>query len=265
LPGIAPRGAFTLLELLVALVMVSALTVALFDDLRIGFKARAGGEAAVEPSRTAEGAMDILRVDLESALEPNANATTTAGIFQGNFEGSSATDERSHESDVLDFCTTGDSPEHVDANGEIKQVELAVEVPSGSNDHVLVRRVLRNLTAQIPPDPDEEVICRGVSAFQLEYFDGTQWQPSWDSTEETDAASSATSSTGSTSTATSSSGTTGSVSGPLPAAVRVTLELERPQPNGSVKTIRFVRVFQLSCSTTIPGESTSSGGSGAGL
>ena len=71
---------------------------------------------------------------------------------------------------------------------------------------MLVRRVRRNLTAQNPPDVDEEIICRGVSSFKLEYFDGSQWQTTWDSTENTDA----------------------NNNNALPAAVRVTLEMEAP-------------------------------------
>ena len=118
----ADRGGFTLLELLVAVVMVSALTVALFDDLRIGFKARASGEAAVEPARTSEGAMDMIRNDLESTLPPN-------GTLKGNFTGNTGSGNNGHESDVLDFYTTADSPEHISGNGEIKLVELAVETP----------------------------------------------------------------------------------------------------------------------------------------
>ena len=144
--------------------------------------------------------------------------------------------------------------------GNVKSVELAVE--SSGSDHVLVRRVVRNLMAQNPPNPDEEVICRGVSAFHLEYFDGSEWQSSWDSTEITNQSSSTTGSTDST--ASSSSGSSGASSstnsGPLPSAVRVTLELERPQANGATRTYRFVRVFQLICSTTIPGQSNTSTG-----
>jgi prepilin-type N-terminal cleavage/methylation domain-containing protein len=270
------RPAFTLLELLISLAIVSGLTVALFNDLQLGFRARTSGEAAVEPARTAEGAMDFLRLDLESALPPNAGAadttgisgqttsTSTTGIFQGSFEGNTATDERGHESDVLDFYTTADGPEHLDGNGDVKSVELAVE--ASGNDHVLVRRVIRNLMAENPPNADEEVICRGVSAFRLEYFDGTEWQPSWDSTEITDQTSSTTGTTGTTGTSATSSSSTSNAgstqSGPLPSAVRVTLELERPQADGQVRTFRFVRCFQLSCTTTIPGQSNTSTGQG---
>jgi prepilin-type N-terminal cleavage/methylation domain-containing protein len=257
------RPAFTLLELLLSLVIVSGLTVALFNDLRLGFRARSSGESSVEPARTAEGAMDFLRLDLESALPPNpaaANASgvynqtssSGTGVFQGSFIGGNATDERGHEADLLDFYTTADGPEHVDGNGDVKSVELTVQ--SSGNDHVLVRRVVRNLMTQNPPNPDEEVICRGVSAFRLEYFDGSEWQSNWDSAEITAQSSSTTASTGTS--------TGGANSGPLPSAVRVTLELERPQANGVVRTYRFVRVFQVTCTTTIPGQSNSSTGQG---
>ncbi len=230
------RSAFTLLELLISLVIVSGITVTLFADLRLGFKARENSEAMVEPAADAEEAMNFLRLDFESVLSPNPSAATNAaGVFQQNFEAPGAF----NNDDLLDFYTTAEGPEHIDANGEIKLVGLALEAVG--NDHVLVRRVTRNLTAAIQPNPDEEVICRGVSSVQFEYFDGTQWQPSWDSTVNVDI----------------------NNNPALPLAVRVTLELQRPQPGGQLRTYRFARVFQLACSTLVPGSSSSStGGSG---
>jgi hypothetical protein len=122
----------------------------------------------------------------------------------------------------VDFYSVADSPDHVDGNGEIKAVEIAIE-PSGT-DNLLVRRVWRNnpTLSQNPLPPDEEVICRGVTNFLVEYFDGTDWQEAWDPTQ---------------------------YNNTLPAAVRVTLELQRPGPDGQPRTITNVSVFALPCST----------------
>jgi hypothetical protein len=93
--------------------------------------------------------------------------------------------------------------------------------------------VIPNILAQQQPVPDEEIICRNVSSFMLEYFDGEQWQTSWDSTQYNNS---------------------------LPAAVEVTIEL---LPPGAPDKIRIRRVYALSC-VTPPVAATGASGSGSG-
>ena len=68
------------------------------------------------------------------------------------------------------------------------------------------------------------MLCRGVTAFNLRYFDGSQWQQGWDSTAQNNE---------------------------LPAAVEVTLTLVRPIAAGQNQELRYVRVFPLSCSALV--------------
>ena len=85
-----------------------------------------------------------------------------------------------------------------------------------------MRRVIRNLLSETQVNPDEEILCRGVNSFTLAYSTGSQWQQTWDSTQEDNT---------------------------IPAAVQVALELQRPDSKGVMQTIRYTRVFALSCST----------------
>ena len=241
------RRGFTLLELLVALAMAAALMLPLYQTLRTAYKGKASAEAAMIPSRTSELAMEFLRMDIESALPPapgspgyatDSTSTGTAAVapaastgstnpvsLAGSFIGLDSQDDRGHNGDDLTFYTTSDGPEHVAGDGEIKMVELTILVPPGTSDHVLVRRVTRNLLAPQSVVPDDEVICRHVASFNLRYYDGTVWQDSWDSTQQTNE---------------------------LPVAVEVTLELEaavdapRNQPGK-----KFIRYFPIVCSTLV--------------
>lgn len=294
------RPGFTLLELLVAMGMAAMVIGAVAASLAVGFKAQESAEAAVEPGRTFELANEIMRADFEAAIPPNTStpASTSAsgagaggaggtgggtgggasGGISSSSSGSSDTTTTLNSqmmagaftgyNDSVNFFSVADSPDHVDGNGEIKWVAFAVEVPQGSSDRVLVRQVMRNVppltqspiltsqssqtsqttsTAQAPapapaaPPPDEEVICRGVSNFMIEYFDGTDWQQTWDPTQ---------------------------YNNTLPAAVRVTLELNRTDRNGKPTVIRNISVFSLPCSTNTynatTGTNGSSGSSGLG-
>jgi prepilin-type N-terminal cleavage/methylation domain-containing protein len=225
------RSAFTLIELIVAMGMVAILSVVLYSSLRIAFRARESADKAIEPARTAELAMEFIRTDLQNALTPNPNAatpntttTTPPTAVTGPFIGTDGKDGRGHDADDLIFFSTSDAPLHVDANGDIKQIELAVVQAPRTDEYVLVRRVTPNLLAPTTPNPDEEVVCRGVGGFNLRYYNGSAWSDTWDSTQT-------------------------QYDNTLPVAVEVTLQLDRPTNSGQMQSFRYVRVFPLSCST----------------
>ena len=220
------RAAFTLLELLVAMFIVAILSLSLYASLQIAFRSKASAEAAVEPPRTAATALDLIGQDLQAA------APLTAFPAQSlEFEGVDQTDSRGHPGDDLQFYTVADSPLHANANGDVKGVELTTVPSPDGRDHLLVRKVIRNLLSEnfnaatpFTPgvNPDVEVICRGVGGFNLRYYNGDTWADSWDSTQEDNT---------------------------IPAAVEVTLTLDRTDASGVTRSYNYVRIFPLSAST----------------
>ena len=173
----ACRPAFTLLEMLVALAMMSVLAASLYASLHIGFRARERAEAALEPVRAVGLAMELLRRDIASALPPT-------GVLAGAMLGEDRTADLSRDdTDSLVFHTAaGDAGDRV---CDVRKVEFAVtESDDGAGPYTLVRRVTTNLLAPETPDPDEEILCRSVRAFNLRYFDGADWLDSWDSSQQ---------------------------------------------------------------------------------
>jgi len=213
-PGLR-RGGFTLLEILVAMLMASILALSVVSTLLIAFRAREHAEAAVAPYRSAEVAMDIIQKDLESAQAPIGLLTQQTN-FEGVLNGAGG---RGDFSAQLQFASNGDAPQHVDGNGDIKQLTLLVE--QQGNDQVLVRQVVSNLLSPQQMTPDEEVICRHVVTFNLRYFDGEEWQTAWDSTQYNNV---------------------------LPTAVEVTIEA-RPPGAAANATVYQRRIIPLSCVT----------------
>jgi prepilin-type N-terminal cleavage/methylation domain-containing protein len=259
------RPGFTLLELLVAMAITAALASVLFMNLNVAFNAQKSATASLDVSRTAALAMELLSDDLQNTLQPATTTGTTTGAtgtsgttgttgtaataanlaLIGNFEGTSTSDDRGNPQSDLIFYTTSYAAQQIDANGEVKYVELAVEKrPDGEN--VLVRRVSANLLdpnsvsasqgslTQQGLTTDTETICRNCAGFSLRYYTGSDWQDTWDSTVEDNT---------------------------VPAAVEVTLRLLRPGDDPrTAQPLTFVRVIPIACSTAAQDSNVNGGG-----
>lgn len=214
---------FTLLELLTALALLSALTVSLYTSLRIAFKGRDHAAETLAPTRAAVVALDLLGADLGSALAPT-------GILAGEFTGQDARTDAGKEADTLVFYSCAHAPEDGETAADVRREELALVVQPNEAEGVLVRRITTNLFSPELLTPREEVLCRHVLAFNLRYFDGTLWQDTWDAATHSNA---------------------------LPNAVELSIEVQRahaPAPSdtsapAAADGYRATRVLPLACAT----------------
>jgi prepilin-type N-terminal cleavage/methylation domain-containing protein len=206
--------AFTLLEMLVATALVAVLAASLYASLSIAFRARRSALAAVDPVRKAELAMVLLADDLRCAVVPS-------GVLAGPFLGLDSVDDLGHDSDSLSLYCATPSPEPAEGIGDIKKIELGCEPSEDGKTSVLVRLITTNLQAPRTVEPGREVLCRGVYAFNLRYFDGSDWLDNWDSTAEDNS---------------------------LPCAIEVTLQLDDDRPNAAADGgYRASQVFLVPC------------------
>lgn len=175
-PGIA-RG-FTLLEMLAATAMVAVLAGSLYASLHIAFKARASALSSVETVRKCNLCMELIGEDLRSAMVPN-------GVLAGEFVGSGGADVSGAGADLLSFYAATADVEPAVGTGDVSQIAYTCEMASdtgGGEGLLLVRRVTANLLAPRTAEPRQEVLCRGLRALWLRYYDGSAWQDNWDST-----------------------------------------------------------------------------------
>jgi type II secretory pathway pseudopilin PulG len=173
-----------------------------------------------------------------SSSSSSSSGSSTNGqtpmCLAGPFEGTQQSGDGGNEADDLVFFTDSDSPQHPDGDGEIKMVELTLAVPQGEKAPCLIRRVTGNLlpvTQQV--DMDEEIICRNVTSLTFQYFDGTNWNTSWDSTQEDN---------------------------DLPAAVQAAIVINHTGTDGKQVSQTFTRVFNLANSTAALDPEVNSGG-----
>lgn len=170
------QRAFTLLELLIAMTMMSIIAVSLYTSMSIGFKARESAESRVEKGRTAEIAIELIRGMLTSAMIPN-------GILAGEFEGEDEEDEYGYDADTLVFYTADYNPAEEELACDIEKVELGMSVREDTEERVIIRKITTNLLSPKTLDPEEEVLCGGVRSWNLRYYDGSDWVDEWNSTD----------------------------------------------------------------------------------
>jgi prepilin-type N-terminal cleavage/methylation domain-containing protein len=177
----APRtrhdDAFTLLELLVAMVLMVVVASCLYTALYTGFRAYRSAQSAVEPTLQAVNAIELLKEDIDGVLPPGSH-------LAGAFVGTDSAGTKGVDADSIEFYTT-----HIFANddervGGLGKVELLLETDPNAQDgsYLLVRRLATNLLAQKETEAAEQVLCRRVVSMNLRYYDGSGWVEEWDST-----------------------------------------------------------------------------------
>jgi type II secretory pathway component PulJ len=194
------RG-FTLFEVILSVTIVVMITATMAESLNIAFKLKRSTEHAVEMVRDTRVVADIAFNDLANIVVPDpsytydgmnaaANDTTTAtadsGIqtvvpiaINGPFYG---------DNEKVWFYTSATDPKSP-VHAGVRYEELGM---SAKLEDVFARRVNYNLLSDVAvqqqdgvrmtEDLVEEPLITNVVDVKFQYYDGTDWQDSWDST-----------------------------------------------------------------------------------
>ena len=215
------RGAFTLIEILLASVAAAMILVVINAIFVRAIHLRDSATTRVRDTRLRARAERAIRDDLQSAL-------VSGGVLAASLEGGSTSTGGPGGASFpgyLKLTTTNGRSTSGSVGSDVQQVEYYItndpntaasgDAPGGG---VLVRAITRDLLATTPTVSRQETILTGVQSLQVQFYDGTNWQDSWEFTSSTAAAQA--SSSGTTSTSTSGTSlTTGNTT--LPQAVRV--------------------------------------------
>lgn len=232
----AAHTGFTLLELILAMGMISMLAVSLYATLRVAFKARDSATSGIAPMRSANIALDLIGEDVESALPPT-------GLLAGAFLGQHLGDVQTSQDTVEFYCiNSSDSLDPPNSAG-LRKIDLGLIPSPDGKGNLLIRRITSNLLSPQEVVPDDEILARNVRSFALRYYDGTQWYEEWDSTQMGDL---------------------------LPVAVQVNLQIQTGT-DSQAPLYHASRVFSFACHTdqaatstgTTTGATGATGGTGA--
>lgn len=246
------NSGYTLLEFLVAMVIMGIITPGVTLALRAATVAMDRSEARAARMQQVRAAFDVLTRDISYAVLPSASQSSSASEDSSTISEPTSwfvgTDDSSGNADT-------DSLEIITASGRVGYAEMLADNTSDAAEEppsYLVQVVYSlepsesgegfNLIRRhrSPPSPDgdrsdllvEEVVVRGVSGLNFSYFDGTDWLDSWDTTLDTELG--------------------------LPLAVRIVLTIR--EGNTEEVYITTVPVYSASSSSTSSGGTTSSAG-----
>lgn len=195
-----PRHAFTLLELLIAVVAFAIVLAAINGVFYSGLKLRNRSAASLEKSLPLTQALTILKRDLASIAPPSTNTTKLIGELQTSPTGSGATQAPRFGS--LAGATGGTSgqagqvsPDFYTLSGLLDSEspwpnvqKVAYLLVDSTNRSALgkdfIRAVTRNLlpAGGVEEEPVEQLLLTDVAEVLFFFHDGTDWQEAWDST-----------------------------------------------------------------------------------
>jgi type II secretion system protein J len=171
------NSAFTLLEVLIATLIAAIVLAAMNATFYAALHLRTVTNNLVENSIPMNHAASILKADLRGTL-------ITGGTMAISIESPGTESGNNQPTDLDIYTTTGVLHDDLPW-GDLQKVSYLLKTPTtqsnfGGKD--LVRAVTRNLLASSQPDLAEQPLLSGVSSVQFSFYDGANWQTTWDST-----------------------------------------------------------------------------------
>lgn len=180
------RAGFTLIEIILAVSIMAILLVAIQTAFFSALRLRAKTTESVESGMPTEEALQIIQHDLANLVVAN---NPSNGTFFGPLQTINQTNIQPGQIGP-DFYISGGELDGMAPWGNTQKIDYLLASPTngtGGPGRDLIRAITHNLLPINPPaTPDEkQTILSGVSSVTFLYYDGTQWDQVWDTTQET--------------------------------------------------------------------------------
>jgi prepilin-type N-terminal cleavage/methylation domain-containing protein len=181
--GTRQPGGFTLVEILIATTIMAILLAAIHAAFFGALGLRQRAVDSVEASLPVEQALQTMQRDLANVV------ISTNGTFFGPLQTTNPTNNLPGQVGP-DFYTSSGELDGMVPWGNVEKIDYLLTAPTngtGGPGQDLVRAITRNLLpVNPPPQPDEKhTLLSGVQSLTFLYYDGTQWDASWDTTQQT--------------------------------------------------------------------------------
>lgn len=168
---------FTLIEVLLAVAIFAIVLGAINTVFYSALKLRNKTSEMLDKSVPLEQAFKIIKRDLANLVPPN-------GALSGQLQSTPTTNGIPGVTGPVFYCSTGNVDE-INPWPEVQKVAFVLAQSTNrfeGND--LLRVVDRNVLALSPGEPVTQKLMSGVQQIAFLFFDGSQWQTAWDSTQQ---------------------------------------------------------------------------------
>lgn len=169
------ESAFTLFELLLALAIFSVLAAGLYGTVRAGVGAQRAGEDTTRVLQTARVSLDRI-----------ARRVRAAYVSQGELSGEMVgVDEVGTDADhdALSLVSASHFPQEDEAGeADLVRIRYFIDLDETTEESGLVEERWPIAAAE-DEEPQSTEIAAEVLSLNFRYFDGEEWQESWDSTD----------------------------------------------------------------------------------
>jgi len=174
---------FTLIEILIATSIMALLLAAIHGAFFGVLRLRERTIAHIEASLPQELAMQIIQRDLANLV------ASTNGTFFGPLQTENQTNQLPGQIGP-DFYTSGGELDGMVPWGNVMKIDYLLTMATngtGGPGLDLVRAITHNLLpiSQQPLPEEKQTLLSGVQSLKFLYYDGTQWDQNWDTTQET--------------------------------------------------------------------------------
>ena len=178
IPQLQPATAFTLIELLLAVLIFAMVLGAINSVFYAALRLRNKTAEVLDKSVPLQQALVIIKRDLASIVPPN-------GAMSGQLQSTpNGTNLMAGASGPIFYCATGILDE-TSPLSEIQKISYSlVQSTNWSQGRDLVRLVTRNVLSTSGEAPVQQRLLEGVEAITFSYYDGLTWRDAWDSTTE---------------------------------------------------------------------------------
>lgn len=174
------RKAFTLIEVLLAVAIFAIVLGAINTVFYSALKLRNKTSELLDKSVPTEQAIKIIKRDLANLVPPS-------GPLTGQLQSTPTTNAIAGVNGPIFYCASG-SIDEINPWPDIQKVAFTlVQSTNRFEGYDLVRVVDRNVLAPTPSQPVSQKLMGGVDQIAFQFFDGSQWQSTWDSTLQTPA------------------------------------------------------------------------------
>jgi type II secretion system protein J len=225
-----PHQAFTLLELLIAVMIFGIVLAAINTVFFAGLRLRNRFNHTFEERLPVQQTVAIIQRDLACLVPPSTNAfadstnTTFFGPLTTGVATGAAATTTMNQPNITEFYVSSGLVDERTPWGDIQKVSYLLVAPTNQNNGTagmdLMRSVTRNLLPATADDQSEQqFLMAGVQAINFSYYDGSTWQDTWD---------------------TSTVSLTTGMSNTLPRAIKVQIQLAQLQNEPAKTPIEMV-------------------------